>query len=87
MPSRFNVQVEVIDRGPGVWKTARVHVFEDDGAGTRQIGSYDRNHAGWCESTFAPFAQDDRWYALYAPDYTATLAFDLAKQARIDPFD
>ena len=77
MPSRFSVKVEAIDHGPGVWKTARVHVFEDDGAGTRQIGSYDRNHAGWCESTFAPFAQDDCWYALYAPDYTATRVMEL----------
>jgi hypothetical protein len=61
MPWRFSVKVEVIDPGPGIWKTARVHVFEDDGAGTPRIGSYDRNHAGWCESTFAPFAQDGRF--------------------------
>lgn len=48
MPSRFRVKFEVIDPGQGVWKTARVHVFEDDGAGAHQIGRYDRNHAGSC---------------------------------------
>lgn len=72
MPERFSVRIETIDHGPGVWKTARVHIFELVGTDVRQIGSYDRNHAGWCGSTFAPFTQDGNWYALYAPDYTAT---------------
>lgn len=64
----FSVQIVVRDRGPGVWKTARVDIFEGNDAAARQIGSYERNHAGWCAETFTPFMQNDRWYALYAPD-------------------
>jgi hypothetical protein len=77
VPTPFSVKVETIDHGPGTWSTAHVRVFEGDGAEARQIGSYDRNHAGWCESTFAPFSHDGRWYALYAPDYTATRVMEL----------
>ena len=64
----FSVQIVVRDRGPGVWKTARVDIFEGNDAAARQIGSYERNHAGWCAETFSTFIQNDRWYALYAPD-------------------
>jgi hypothetical protein len=42
-----------------------------------QIGSYERNHAGWAEETFEPFQWNDRWFALYAPDYTATRVMSL----------
>lgn len=77
MTARFSVKVETIDHGPGVWKTARVQICEHDGTDARRIGGYERNHAGWCESTFAPFAQDGRWYALYAPDYTVTRVMEL----------
>jgi hypothetical protein len=77
VPTRFSVKVETVDPGPGVWKTARVQIFEHNGTVAHRVGGYDRNHAGWCESTFAPFAQDGRWYALYAPDYTATRVMEL----------
>lgn len=77
MTSKFSVKVEVVDRGPGVWKTARVDILESDGSALRKIGSYDRNHAGWVETTFAPFEQDGRWYALYAPNYTTTRVMEL----------
>jgi hypothetical protein len=75
--SKFGVKVKVVDHGAGVWKTARVDIFEGNGTEARQIGGYDRNHAGWADSTFAPFAQDGRWYALYASDYTATRVMEL----------
>lgn len=71
------MKVEIIDQGPHCWKTARADVHERDGDTTRKIGSYDRNHAGWVESTFAPFEQDGRWFALYAPDYTSTRVMEL----------
>jgi hypothetical protein len=73
----FSVDVEVIDHGPGVWKTAGVDIFEEIDGTARQIGSYERNHAGWCDSTFAPFVLDGRWYALYSPEYTATRIMEL----------
>jgi hypothetical protein len=73
----FSVKVEVIDRGPGVWQTAGVSIFKEINGSVRQIGSYERNHAGWCDSTFSPFAQEGRWYALYSPDYTAAPIMEL----------
>jgi hypothetical protein len=75
--SRFSVKVEVVKRGPGITDAARITIFEEAGGVARQLGGYDRNHAGWCDSTFAPFVQDGRWYALYAPDYTATRIMEL----------
>jgi hypothetical protein len=77
MPTPFSVKVDVKDSGPGLWKTARVDIFEGNGGTSRQIGSYERNHSGWCDSTFAPFVQNGRWFALYAPDYTATRVMEL----------
>jgi len=73
----FIATIVVLDNGPGVWKTARVNIFEGSDATARQIGSFERNHAGWCAETFGPFMQDGRWYALYAPDYTATRIMEL----------
>jgi len=73
----FSVQIVLRDNGPGVWKTARVDIFEGKDVAARQIGSYERNHAGWCAETFAPFMQDGCWFALYAPDYTATRIMEL----------
>jgi hypothetical protein len=73
----FSVKIVLQDNGPGVWQTGRVDIFEGNDAAARQIGSYERNYAGWCAETFAPFMQDGRWYALYAPDYTATRVMEL----------
>jgi hypothetical protein len=77
MTAPFNTKVVLRDNGPGVWKTARVDIFEGDDPAARKIGSYERNHAGWCADTFAPFMQEDRWFALYAPEYTATRIMEL----------
>jgi hypothetical protein len=67
----FSVEIVLRDHGPEVWRTARVDIFEGSDAAARQIGSYERNHAGWCAETFAPFMLDGRWFALYAPEPAA----------------
>lgn len=77
MSSPFHVEVNVVDNGEGVWKTAVVSVFETADGSPRKIGQYARNHAGWCEDTFHPFKQNGRWYALYSRDYTATRVMEL----------
>jgi hypothetical protein len=77
MPVPFSIKIVLREDGPGVWKTARVDIFEGSDAAARQIGSYERNHSGWCAETFAPFMQDGRWYALYAPNYTVTKIMEL----------
>jgi hypothetical protein len=73
----FSAKTVVLDNGPGVWKTARVDIFEGNSGADRKIGSYERNHSGWCNETFCPFIQDSRWYAVYAPEYTATRVMEL----------
>jgi hypothetical protein len=73
----FSINIVLRDHGPEVWKIARVDIFKGSDAAARQIGSYERNYAGWCAETFAPFMLDGRWYALYAPDYTATRVMEL----------
>lgn len=73
----YSTTTEVIDAGPGKWKTARINIFAGVGDSAKQIGSYERNHAGWCDSTFSPFTRDGRWYALYSPRYTATRIMEL----------
>ena len=77
MPQPYSTTTEVIDAGPGKWKTARVNIFQRVGDASQLIGCYDRNHAGWCDSTFVPFVRDGRWYALYSRDYTATRIMEL----------
>ena len=72
--NRFWVRSERIGGSdPGVWATALVSVFE----GEIQIGTYERNLAGWAETTFGPFEWDGKWYALYSPDYTTTRVMSL----------
>ncbi len=57
---------------PGCWDYLRVGVFEDD----KLIGEYQRNY--YClYSTFFPFQQDGKWYALYSKDYTCTRVMSL----------
>ena len=77
MTGPFSVQIVLRDHGQGVGQTARVDIYEGSDAAARQIGSYERNHAGWCAEAFAPFMLDGRWFALYAPDYTATRVMEL----------
>jgi hypothetical protein len=72
MKNPFRIEVEVFDSGPRTWPTAQVNIFHDREGASLQIGSYKRNHAGWCVETFSPFYLDGQWYALYSPDYTAT---------------
>lgn len=72
--NRFWVNAETVaSKDGGGWRTALVSVFDGD----VQIGTYERNHAGWAEETFEPFQWNDRWFALYAPDYTATRVMSL----------
>lgn len=55
-------------KNPGAWDSTIVSIFDSG----RQIGSYERGHPGWGDTTFFPFERDGRWYALYSADYTRT---------------
>jgi len=77
MSEVFHVEIDEIDNGQGVWKTAQVNIVQTSDGVARKIGSYSRNHSGWCDTTFFPFMQNGRWYALYSPDYTTTRVMEL----------
>jgi len=64
----FRVEVKEVPTETG-WKYAEVSVFDDTG---RLLGTYERNYFGFAKSTFHPFFLEGRWWALYAPAYTAT---------------
>ncbi|HEY1455688.1 MAG TPA: hypothetical protein VGG31_04265 [Candidatus Dormibacteraeota bacterium] len=67
---RFTTRVETRQL-PGHWATSHVDVFE----GETFVASYDRNYS--MLQTFEPFRQGERFFALVAPDYTATSVMDL----------
>jgi len=56
-----------IDNGPGCWKYQRIGVFLDG----VMIGEYVRNYPSLMR-TFCYFRKNDKDYALYSSDYTAT---------------
>jgi hypothetical protein len=62
------------------WKNIRIDVFD----GENQIGSYLRNYGSFGTDTFCPFiGADDKWYAIYSEDYTATSIMSLPDCKRI----
>jgi len=67
---RFATRVETVS-DPREPTKVRVEILDGD----RAIASYDRNYS--MLSTFEPFRQGDRDYALISPHYTATSVIDL----------
>lgn len=58
---------------PRVMSTTIVSIYDGD----QFLGSYEHLFPAYGESTFCPFQHDDRWYALYSADYTATRVMSL----------
>jgi hypothetical protein len=67
---RFTTRVERRSE-PGQWQTVHVDVLD----GEKVVASYDRNYA--MLQTFEPFRQGNQFFALVAPNYTATSVLDL----------
>jgi hypothetical protein len=65
---RFRAEAVVDPPRGGHWGASLVKVFDGD----VQVGDYERNYPSFATSTFEPFEQDGRWYALYSRHYTAT---------------
>lgn len=68
--------VRKIENDLGTWNSIEVGVFRTEGENEEQIGSYTRNYSSLF-NTFCPFRRNDKDYALYSPDYTATRIMDL----------
>lgn len=60
-------------KNPGAWDSTVVSIFEDG----ERLGSYERLHFGFSETTFFPFERDERWYALFSADYTCSRVMSL----------
>lgn len=71
---RFTARViEKINNGKGYWESTLVGIFDGD----KKIGGYKRNYPNYATSTFYAFELNDKWYALYSKDYTATRIMSL----------
>ncbi len=62
-----------IDNGKGAWQSNTVEIYDGD----KKIGEYVRNYDGHSITTFCPFEQAGKWYALYSRDYTSTRVMSL----------
>lgn len=73
-PARpFFAKEHVKQSDPKAWNTTTVEIFRGD----EKIGEYERNYPRFGDTTFEPFEQDGRWYALYSSDYTCTRIMSL----------
>ena len=59
--------LEKVSNGKGSWESTRIGIFQND----TQVGEFLRNYSCFGEQTFYPFKREDKWYALYSPNYTA----------------
>lgn len=66
-------EIEKISNGKGYWNSVLVGVFD----GEQKIGEYTRNYPFFVSGTFYAFELNDKWYALYSKDYTATRIMSL----------
>ena len=69
-------------RPTSCWNYLTIGIFEND----HQIGAYTRKYPNFY-NTFFPFQVDEKWYALYSSDYTATSVMELpsCKQIATEP--
>lgn len=68
--------IEKVENRPGTWNSIRVGVFRCDGESKEQVGHYVRNYPNLFR-TFCHFRKNDKDYALYSPDYTASRIIEL----------
>lgn len=65
------------ERAKGYWNFLRVDVMRRNEDGSEEkVGEYERNYGSFY-STFCPFKQDDREYALISHTYTGTCVIEL----------
>ncbi|MBI3850461.1 MAG: hypothetical protein HY298_09335 [Verrucomicrobia bacterium] len=68
--------IEKIENRPGTWNSIRVGVFRCEAESKEQVGHYVRNYPNLFR-TFCHFRKNDKDYALYASDYTASRIMEL----------
>ena len=59
------------------WNQLEVSICEGTKENYKVIGSYIRNYLAYGEKTFFPFLLNDKWYAVYSKNYTATRVMSL----------
>jgi len=68
--------LETFEYSPGGWNRSKIGVFRVENDSEEQISEYERNYST-IFSTFFPFHQDGKDFALYSPDYTVTRIMEL----------
>ena len=68
--------IEKVENRPGTWNSIRVGVFRCEGQKKEQVGQYIRNYPNLFR-TFCHFRMNDKDYALFSPDYTASRIMEL----------
>ncbi len=68
--------IEKVENRPGTWNSVRVGVFLCEGEKKETVGQYIRNYPSLFR-TFCHFRRNDKDYALYSPDYTASRIMEL----------
>jgi hypothetical protein len=68
--------ISEIDNGPKRWKYINVGIFRIEDGKEEQIGEYIRNYPTLFDS-FCHFVKNDKNYALYSTNYTATRVMEL----------
>ena len=75
---KYFVTTERKTRGKGYWdhQIVSIHQRQENGE-SHKVGEYTRNYPGHAESTFCPFKQDDKEFALVSDHYTRTRVISL----------
>lgn len=72
----YVTKTEPVPNAPGTWDSLRVSIFRVVDGVEEKIGEYLRNYSSLF-STFHPFVQNGREFALYSRDYAATRIMSL----------
>jgi hypothetical protein len=73
---KYFTKTKEVPNKPGSWNSLQVEIFLHNKNGDDKIGEYKRNYSH-LYNTFVPFVQQDKEYALYSREYTATRVMTL----------
>lgn len=59
---------------PGTWNSTIVDIYNQN---KKHLGNFTRHYPSYGDTTFYPFKQGDKWYALYSDDYQKTKVMEL----------
>lgn len=74
----FAKPIQEIEKGKTYWNYQLIGVFQqEDNTEPVKIGEYIRNYSSFSNTFFAFRHANDKWYAIYSPEYTGTRIMEL----------